>query len=786
MKYFYLFIFTVTLLFSNTFANAQNYELVWEDNFDGTTLDSSKWNTEQRIGIWNTGGNNEFQHYRKENVTVGNDGEGNNCLVITAKKEKYNGYNYTSGRVNTKGKMAFRRGKIEAMIKIPNLANGLWPAFWTLGYTPNGWPDCGEIDILEMGHKKGIETGKQNSFIGSHLFWGPYPRDYGETYTASQNLSQGYYKHTVIWTETRISTYFNDSATPYFSMGINGDDTEEFRDFQNYIIFNLAVGGSVPGIANESGITASFPASMYVDWVKVYQETGKTDIKEKNLPLYGMFGIYEDEAGVDMRMTNGFDLFVSTQGLSVKTGETPKAGSNVLAYNFSSAQNFELKLTSGTPRNFINYTNGSIQFQLKTDVKTDLQIGVSDASGRVAFVPINAATVIADGKWHLYHLPVSEIVSYVDISALSDVLIIKGNSPSDGTLLVDEVVFSETVPAAGYFGIYTNNSNITNSFLLDDVSGHLYNWDGTVSFNSVYPAFDGTDVLSFRSSGVAAWWGFGLFSQKPLNFENYSNGYLNLMLRTVSTETFKIAVNGANNTAGDVEFKNGSDPYGFVRDGKWHQLQIPMTDLTKKGLDLSACGNIFTISGGKTTDIGVDDIYLSESASLIENPDTCYAVSLTISPKDPTIKIGAKKKFTAKATNQFGNPADAYVTWESSGGTILQDGNFSAADAGAYTVTARMGALSDNTTVTVEDKTDVDSFKDQVLMSYSSSTRLLSIDGLKVDNQIEVYNLIGARIYSSKAYSSQTNIDMSIHPFSTYFIKILNGKDVVMKKFINR
>nr|HPR62491.1 glycoside hydrolase family 16 protein [Prolixibacteraceae bacterium] len=153
-----IFFFTQIILSMNSFA--QNYQLVWEDQFNGNSLDSTKWNTENQVGIWNTGGNSEFQHYKSENVTVGDDGNGNNCLIITAKEEQFGGYHYTSGRVNTRGKFAFRRGKLEASIKIPDLANGLWPAFWTLGYTPVGWPDCGEIDVLEMGHAAGIAMGK--------------------------------------------------------------------------------------------------------------------------------------------------------------------------------------------------------------------------------------------------------------------------------------------------------------------------------------------------------------------------------------------------------------------------------------------------------------------------------------------------------------------------------------------------------------------------------------------------------------------------------------------------
>ena len=158
----------ILLLFSSMLpAGAQTWELVWEDPFDGQTLDSSIWSIEEKKGIWNTGQNAEFQRYRRENVQVGDDGNGNNCLILTAKEEKYKGFSYTSGKVFTKGKFAFRRGKLEAAIRVPDLANGLWPAFWTLGYVPLRWPDKGEIDIMEMGHASAIPM------IRSTVLWEP-------------------------------------------------------------------------------------------------------------------------------------------------------------------------------------------------------------------------------------------------------------------------------------------------------------------------------------------------------------------------------------------------------------------------------------------------------------------------------------------------------------------------------------------------------------------------------------------------------------------------------------
>jgi beta-glucanase (GH16 family) len=761
------------LIVGSVAVNGQNYKLVWEDNFDGHSLDSSKWNVEQKIGVWNTGDNHELQYYRKENVTVGDDGSGNNCMIITAKKEDYNGYNYTSGRVNTKGKFAFRKGKLEASIKIPDLANGLWPAFWTLGYTPTGWPDCGEIDILEMGQAAGITAGKQNSFIGAHLFWGPYHRDYGKLYTASEDLSSGFYKQTVVWDENKIAVYLNDSSTPYFQMGITGSDVEEFRNFQDYIIFNLAVGGSVPGIYDQNGITASFPAKMYIDWVKLYQEND--DISKDNLPLYGSFGIFEDNASVDMRMDLGYDLSASWSGLTERSGETPQSGSRVVSFDTKAGQDYSLKLTAGLIRNMSNYDKGSIQFYMKTNLTGDIRLGVADSTGKETFVTFTDGSeknIVRDGKWQPVSLRLADIAGEVNLAALKDMLIIKGNSDAAGYLSIDEVIASETAPVEGVYGIYTNNPLITDKFSIDNVTGFLYNWSNTVSFTTSIPAYEGTDVLSFRSSGAANWWGFGIFSSNPLNFEYYAKGYLHFSLRTKSTELFKVTVNGANDTKADITFTNGSDPYGFIRDGKWHQISAPVSGLVAQGLKLSACGNIFTMSGGAISDIGADDIYLSLSEDPVENSAICYPVSISISPKNPTIKTGAKKKFTASATNQFGKPVDASVTWESNGGTILQDGNFSATEPGLYTVIARMDELVDSTTITVGTTSNITNADNKIKVACSKQTGTVTIEGIEEGDMVELYSITGARIFSGKSGNNNMKIYVGNQPNSAYLLKI--------------
>lgn len=269
------------------------YKLVWEDLFDGSSLDSSVWNIEVN---GDGGGNNELQYYRAENVAVGKDqASGRNCLILTAKRENYSNKAFTSGRVNSKNKKAFTHGKVEALIKLPSTANGLWPAFWMMGndYDQVGWPRCGEIDILEMGNQGGISAGTQDRFLNGACHWGYYKDvgggnwaypNYAKHSTWSYSLQDGeYHLFTLIWDESAVKMYVdydkNPGTSPYYEMGITAKDddwgTGHYFHHDFFILFNLAVGGNFTGIHNASAITAlpaGSEASMYVDYVKVYRK----------------------------------------------------------------------------------------------------------------------------------------------------------------------------------------------------------------------------------------------------------------------------------------------------------------------------------------------------------------------------------------------------------------------------------------------------------------------------------------------------------------------------------
>ncbi|WP_233164535.1 family 16 glycosylhydrolase [Pedobacter sp. ASV28] len=265
-----------------------NYKLVWEDLFADGSLNKNNWTIEVN---GDGGGNNELQYYKEENISLGKEpATGKSCLIITAKKEQYLGKSATSGRLITKGKKFFKYGKIEASIKLPKTANGLWPAFWMMGndHSTVGWPKCGEIDILEMGNANGIKNGTQDKYFNGACHWGPdwnggaYP-NYAKATTLNYGIQDDFHLFTVIWDENAIKMYLdldkNPNAQPYFEMAItdkaNVNSPGLYFHKDNFILLNLAVGGHFTGILNINQITAlnNGPANMYVDFVKVYQKT---------------------------------------------------------------------------------------------------------------------------------------------------------------------------------------------------------------------------------------------------------------------------------------------------------------------------------------------------------------------------------------------------------------------------------------------------------------------------------------------------------------------------------
>ncbi len=259
-------------------VNASDYELIWEDNFEGDSLNKDLWNIETDWGPWNWA-NREMQQYTAGNVEVGECPEGYPALILTANEDlpdyAHHDTHFASGRVNTQDKVSVLYGKIEARIKLPVLANGYWPAFWTLGVNIDevSWPAWGEIDIMEAGHVNGIAEGIQER----HVMFANHWDEEGYTYHSSSYImpdDQSLYRYNIFtleWSPTTIQVFVNGKLV--HCMNIEG--IPEFTGWEHFVILNLAVGGSFTGITYPEGITAPMPASMYVDWVRIYRREGE-------------------------------------------------------------------------------------------------------------------------------------------------------------------------------------------------------------------------------------------------------------------------------------------------------------------------------------------------------------------------------------------------------------------------------------------------------------------------------------------------------------------------------
>ena len=320
---------TLILLVLASCGKQQQWQLVWEDNFDEPQLNTAYWNIDDNA---RGGGNAELQYYSPKNVSIERHPlTGETCLVLNAQREDYTFTTAdgqqglrpcTSARVNTQDKVMVEYGKIEARIAFPLTANGLWPAFWMLGnnlatnlgdnddidtqveeLAKQGrvvWPKCGEIDICEMGHKDGIDQGLQDRYFNGACHWGEsfnngmYPNCAGVK-IAPYPVQGSFHLFTVIWTEDSLAMYLDQDlypdTEPYFQLSLRDKDVNEPGHYFNhpfYLVLNLSVGGFFPGMPAAdkypTRITADDPAfravtalpstgtpvKMYIDYIRYY------------------------------------------------------------------------------------------------------------------------------------------------------------------------------------------------------------------------------------------------------------------------------------------------------------------------------------------------------------------------------------------------------------------------------------------------------------------------------------------------------------------------------------
>jgi len=250
------YLFFVILVSSFSFAQKEERKLVWQEDFNGNSLDLLVWNYELGDGCPNIcgWGNNERQVYTKDNHEI-KDG----FLIINTKKEANS---YTSTRITTAQKKEFQYGRIEARAKVPT-GNGIWPAFWMLGSNIKtvGWPKCGEIDILEY-------VGKEPKTVFTTLHTeDSHGNSINSKKTIIPDIEIGFHIYAIDWSEEKIDFFVDNKLVYSFNPKDKNEKVWPF-DQKFYIILNVAVGGNFGGPNVDDTI---FPQQFIVDYIKVYQ-----------------------------------------------------------------------------------------------------------------------------------------------------------------------------------------------------------------------------------------------------------------------------------------------------------------------------------------------------------------------------------------------------------------------------------------------------------------------------------------------------------------------------------
>ncbi|TFD99713.1 carbohydrate binding domain-containing protein [Jeotgalibacillus salarius] len=266
------------------------WSLIWHDEFNGNEIDRSKWTFEIGNGFYDANGtfvpgwgNNEKQYYtdRPENART-EDGN----LVITALEEEYEGFSYTSARLNTKGNFSKTYGKFEMKASLPT-GKGYWPAFWMLPEEDRygGWAASGEIDILEA------QGSQPHHAIGTIHYGETWPNNKytGAEYTFPDGSTiADEHVYSVEWEPGEIRWYVDGVLTQtqnnWYSKEQNAAANHTYPapfDQPFHMLLNLAIGGNFDGDPTEDTM---FPQSMNVDYVRVYDLTGR-EYQSPELPV---------------------------------------------------------------------------------------------------------------------------------------------------------------------------------------------------------------------------------------------------------------------------------------------------------------------------------------------------------------------------------------------------------------------------------------------------------------------------------------------------------------------
>jgi beta-glucanase (GH16 family) len=288
-------ILAVVLFCASPVVHAQQWSLVWSDEFDGNSLDLTSWSyqtgTGTAYGLPAGWGNQEIMYYTNftQNVSV-SDGS----LKITAREQSFGGMPYTSARIRTRGLRDFLYGRFEGRIKLPS-TSGVWPAFWMLPTDSpyGGWASSGEIDIMES-------VNEADRIYGTIHHGSPSPNNQynGNSIVTGIDYSQDFHEYAMEWEPDEIRWYLDGSlyhrvtSDEWFSSLGGGNNRAPF-DVPFHMLLNVAVGGNFPGNPDSS---AQYPQTLEVDYVRVYEQV-QSPFNDEPHPVPGLIEAEDFDQG---------------------------------------------------------------------------------------------------------------------------------------------------------------------------------------------------------------------------------------------------------------------------------------------------------------------------------------------------------------------------------------------------------------------------------------------------------------------------------------------------------
>lgn len=473
-------LFWLVFSWANT-ASAEVGPLIWQDNFD--SLNPEVWSIDtgdgcdQGICGW---GNQELQWYSENNVMIENiAGEpGNKALVLEARDESIGGKAFTSGKIQSKNKIAIQYGMIEVRMLIPDVNTGLWPAAWLLGTSTASWPAKGEIDMMEMGQSAaarnmaGFPNAHPNNYVGSNLIFyadaacsDSNPSCAASTAWQNDNahvsttpLTNRFVTYRTYWTESHIRFAVVDNGVEYEMYDAPFEISEESDEFQApfYFLLNLAVGGNFTDALTNSQVTAARPAKMLVDYIRVYQLDGQGQVFIGNVSPAesGTFGVYTDMTTTNNKLEAGqsSDIYVWNQA-SVSEGTTlPFEGDNVIAWHYSApGQWFGGGIQSRQARDMSNFADGHLKFKIKIPADVAFKVGIADTYTNESWLNFPAFEttygLVRNGEWAQVSIPIADIrgdlIALQSIKNHFNIASIGGQEPTSSfQLAIDDILWS--------------------------------------------------------------------------------------------------------------------------------------------------------------------------------------------------------------------------------------------------------------------------------------------------------------------------------------------------------